>query len=214
MEKIHISFTGGCRGEYLSAVVYTAMFNKLPNFEITKTGKMRIRHEPLITKTHKLVTINDPLDNFDKVTEQQYMDIVKSNNEPIGISHYVPALSRYEDLDFDTNCFLVNLLKSHPIIVIQHDKKDSYQIAYQSFKKNQDKKLEDIIDAKGLKWLEICKKYFKNFAYIDYKDLVDNVPTVLSVISKHTGVPLNYNRYTEKIVQEYRKKNKQYEFNI
>ena len=210
LEPIHISFTGGSRGEYLSAIVYTAYFRKLPNYEINDDGKMRIRHEKQITKLHKQVCTQSSL-RVDKVSKRHLVSTVFLKRKPfIGISHYAAQLHNLLDEDFDRNCYVVKILQKTPVIVIEHEEDDIPNIAMQSSKKNREHNYEELILRKDMRWLRNCKSYFDNFAYVHYKDLTTDLPKVLNIISSHTGHNLEYNDCTEILQKEYIEKNKIY----
>ena len=208
LEPIHISFTGGTRGEYLSAIVYTAYFGKLPTYEINDDGKMRIRHEKQITKLHKEVCYYN---RVDRVSKKHLIRTVFTKRKPfIGISHYAAQLQYLLDEDFDRNCYVVKILQKTPVVVIEHDEDDIPIIAMQSSKKNRERSFEELVHRKDIRWLRNCKSYFNNFAYVHYKDLTTNLPKVLNIISSHTGHKLEYNDCTEILQKEYIEKNKIY----
>ena len=213
LEPIHISFTGGTRGEFLGAAVFTAHFNRMPCYKISPNGKMRIRGEHLITKEHKSVSgVDDTIDYpyFWEIPKQRFIETVTRKDAFIGLSHYAPELDQYEETFFKKDCFLVELLKTRPVIVIDHDDEDIPSIAMQSHLKNKHKSYEDLLECKERKWLNICKKYFDNFEYVQYKDITTKLPQVLETISKHTGVRLSYNDCTDLILNEYLELNKKY----
>ena len=206
LEPIHISFTGGSRGEYLSSVVYTAYFKKLPIYEINDAGKMRISNEPNISKLHKTFP------RIDKITEEKFLKVMSAQKITplIGISHYVDELQNLFDKNFDKNCYVVKLLQKSPVIIIEYDEDDIPSIAIQSSIKNGEKTYEKKLKGVNLRWLENCKSFFTNFAYVHYKDLTSNLPKVFKTISMHTGLELQYNDYTDQIVNQYLEKNKNY----
>ena len=138
LEPIHISFTGGSRGEYLSSVVYTAYFKKLHIYEINDAGKMRISNEPNISKLHKTFP------RIDKITEEKFLKVMSAQKITplIGISHYVDELQNLFDKNFDKNCYVVKLLQKSPVIIIEYDEDDIPSIAIQSSIKNGEKTYE------------------------------------------------------------------------
>lgn len=217
LEPIHISFTGGTRGEFLAAAVFTAQFARMPSYKISPEGKMRIRGEPLITKEHKSVNgIDDIIDHpeFWKIPKKRFVDTVTKKSCPIGLSHYAPELHQYEQSFFIKDCFLIKLLQSSPVIIIDHEESDIPSIALQSANKNRHKSYEELLQCKETKWLDVCKKYFTNFEYVQFKDITNNLPKVIETISKHTGVTLRYNQYTEQILQEYISLNEKYKVEL
>lgn len=209
LEPIHISFSGGSRGEFLSAIVYTALHNKLPIYEISNNGKMRIRFENDINKEHKIVNEDESI-TLDKIPKEQFEEKIVKRNCSIGISHYAAELYRYEQVDFVSNCYFVKLLKSSPVIIIDYEEDDIASLAIQSHLKNNHKSYAELVDCKNRDWLHMCKKHFPNFGYVKYKDLTTDVPKVLKIINDHTGINLFYNQYTEILLNEYKEKNKQY----
>ena len=217
LEKIHISFISGSRGDFLSALVYAGINNIVPSdCKIYDTGAFKHNSRDYVNTSHKALykVISNPtqlisLDytSWQKSLKECHTKEFKSDYQ-IGISHYINFM-------YIHSWFREMFVKSRPII-IQPKSCDAVAIATQALEKNPiehkmpfDKKLKET--ERNISRLLDFKDDCPDLLYLDYQSMLYNVKDTLGLISEYKKVKIIENASTKKLLDEYLTNNLKYD---
>jgi len=187
LEKIHISYYPGTRGDFLTCAIMTCLYDDT-DYYITDGGRLILKDQRVNRKTLDF-----------KLQEVHYKQQHSYNKENIiGTSHQVTKMRKYV---------------SNKPIIISFDFTDIDQIILQYEGKNiwaktdKTKQLEKYSFIKRMS----SNKNLSHILFVKYKDITQNLNNIIEQISKHVGIKLSPNEKTDKLLKEYIQKNNQYE---
>jgi len=217
LEKIHISFISGSRGDFFSALTYAGIYNIVPNgCKIYDNGAFKHNSRDFVNTSHKAIhkVINSPtqLISLDYISWQKYLKECHTkefkSDYQIGISHYINFM-------YIHSWFREMFVKSRPIIIAPK-LCDANAIAVQAIEKNPieyEKPLDKKIKETKLNISRLLD--FKNdcpeLLYLDYQRMLYNVKETFESMSDYKKIKISENDSTKKLLDEYLTNNLKYD---
>lgn len=211
LEKIHISFIPGTRGDFLSAFIFAAMYNHIPDsWDLQKTGSLKHNNRRFINLSHKSFMQGLSASDIIKLDLKSWEN--KLDSEPkdyvIGASHYISQMH--------ISCWFKDMfIRSRPIIIkvgLEHLDSIATQfiqknpVEYHLPKKDLVKQLETKITR-----LNNFEKENKDLLFVNYRDITKNPRKILEDISAYKKISLKENDSTKKLSANYITKNLKYD---